>query len=145
MSSPTTFSRRRRLGRVTRTQIVLTVLAAGCQSRSSPLPGAGSRSPELVADARPRSSGPSSDDRHARSPRVEGTVRRSDGAPAAGAVVAVVPEMGRRAAAVTVADRRGRFQAEVPAGRYAITATADGSTAGYREPTAIASGGRLAV
>jgi erythromycin esterase len=72
---------------------------------------------------------------------VTGVVLRPDGKPAAGAIVALVPDNTMRAAAVVVADRKGRFRAPVRAGRVAVTATAPGTTAAYRPPAMVGNGG----
>ncbi len=63
---------------------------------------------------------------------VEGSVRDLAGKPVAGAVVALVGSSSWRASATTRTGADGRFRLTIPAGRYALTATATGGVAGYR-------------
>ncbi|XXF76254.1 erythromycin esterase family protein [Myxococcaceae bacterium GXIMD 01537] len=67
---------------------------------------------------------------------VSGRVRGPDGAPVVGALVAAVPveRLGLtlgRAGALAQSREEGRFRFELPPGRYGLTATAQGLTAGF--------------
>jgi erythromycin esterase len=65
---------------------------------------------------------------------LSGVVRGADGEPVAGAHVALIPPMGRKAAARVVSGDDGRFTVELRAGEYGITATANGHRADYAAP-----------
>ncbi len=61
-----------------------------------------------------------------------------DDKPVGDALVAVVPEDAPRAAAVVKTAANGSFTAQVPSGRYALTATAPGQNAAYHDVVEIA-------
>jgi erythromycin esterase len=65
---------------------------------------------------------------------LRGVVNGPDGAPVAGAHVALVRPMTDRAAFRVRCDAEGRFSFDLPAGEYAVTATARGLTAAYVPP-----------
>lgn len=141
MRSTATLSSTGTRGRCRRIQVLFALLSTSCQSRTDPAPAPAPA--DVTADAPRNPAVPGGDVRSTPSSRVAGTVRRFDDSPAGEAIVAIVPDIGRRATAVVVADHHGRFQIEVPAGKYAVTATAAGAAAAYREPAAVAPGGQL--
>ncbi len=101
----------------------------------------GSRARE---EAEVRSTAPAPDVRHGVSGRVVGP----DGTPVVGAVVAAVrvETLGLtlgRASALLRSDDAGRFQFELPPGRYALTATAPGLTAGFGGQVTVAEGASI--
>lgn len=66
---------------------------------------------------------------------VKGVVKDPEGNPVAGAHVAVVGPMSGRAAGRGRSAAGGRFAIKVPAGKYAITATARGFAAAFNQPS----------
>src|SRR6202035_1560711 len=102
--------------------------AAAAAPASSAAPGAGAgQEPAAVARVTDLAS-------------VAGIVQDSGGEAVEGALVAIVPERGDRAAAVVRTGAGGRFEASVPAGRYALTATAPRLTAAYQPVSEVKSG-----
>jgi erythromycin esterase len=69
---------------------------------------------------------------------LRGRVTGPDGAPVAGSQVALVRPMTDRAAFRVRSDDQGRFAVDLPAGEYAVTATASGLTAAYLPPVSFA-------
>jgi erythromycin esterase len=116
---------------------LLIVLHAACAGQAVPPPAV----PPVAAPSSTAAVAPPGDPTRA---VVEGIVRGPGGAPVDGALVAVVSAADDgppREAASVVAEGGGRFRfADLPPGKYAVTATAPGLTAAYVDAFAVEAG-----